>query len=164
MYPTFRTVPIKRLVLGAELRPQTTHVDVDRAGAAEEVVAPHFLQQLCPGEYPTGMLREVLEQLEFLVSQIKGPSTQSCGVRPLVDNQFAQRDLSRRFRTGNTAAAGDQQPQSGVQLSRTGTGKQDVVQPPVGVDGNESAFGEDGDHRYCGACASEQSTQPACGS
>ena len=35
--------------LGAELGAQPSHVDVDGAGAAEEVVPPDLLQQLRPG-------------------------------------------------------------------------------------------------------------------
>ena len=48
--------PDQALVVAAELGPQTTDVDVDRAGAAEVVVAPHLLQQLLAGEDPARML------------------------------------------------------------------------------------------------------------
>src|ERR1700733_11747586 len=43
--------PDQRLVLGAELGPEPSHVHVHRAGAAEAVVAPDLLEQGGPGEY-----------------------------------------------------------------------------------------------------------------
>ena len=61
----------QRLVLGAELGPQPPDVDVDRAGAAEVVVAPDLLQQLRPGEDPARVLGEELEQLELLEGEVE---------------------------------------------------------------------------------------------
>jgi hypothetical protein len=37
-------------------------VDIDRPGAAEEVIVPDLRQQLRPGKHSPGVLREVLEQ------------------------------------------------------------------------------------------------------
>jgi hypothetical protein len=56
-------------VLGAELRSQASDMNIDGAGAAEEVIAPHFLKQLGAAEHLTRMLGEVVEQLELLVGQ-----------------------------------------------------------------------------------------------
>src|ERR671916_2656340 len=77
-------------LLRAELGAQPPHMNVDRAGAAEEVVAPHLLQQLGAGEHPAGMLREVLEQLELLVSEVQWPTLEPGGVGGLVDHQLAE--------------------------------------------------------------------------
>src|SRR4051794_18996012 len=41
-----------RFVLDAELGPQPSHVDVDRACAAEVVIAPHLLNEVRAGEHP----------------------------------------------------------------------------------------------------------------
>src|SRR5260370_14140747 len=60
----------QRLVLGAQLGPQPSHVHVDGAGAAEAVIAPYLLKQLPAGEDPAGMLGQVLQQLELLVGQV----------------------------------------------------------------------------------------------
>ena len=59
-------------MLGAELGPQPAHVDVDRAGATEVVVAPDLLEQLRAGEDPARVLREELEQLELLEREVEG--------------------------------------------------------------------------------------------
>ena len=64
-------MPISDFVLGAELGAQAPNVHVDCPGAPEIVVAPDFLQQLGPGEDPTRVLREVLQQLELLERQIE---------------------------------------------------------------------------------------------
>ncbi len=51
-------------------------MDVDGAGAAEVVVAPHLLEQLLAGEDPAGVLGEELEELELLERQVeRGPLT-----------------------------------------------------------------------------------------
>jgi hypothetical protein len=49
------------LVLGAEFCPQPPHVNINGSGPAEVVVTPNLLQQLRPGEYSTGMLRQIFE-------------------------------------------------------------------------------------------------------
>src|SRR5690348_5892327 len=63
-------------VFGAKLGPQPPDVDVDRARAAEVVVAPDLLQQLGAGEDPAGMLGEELEQLEFLDGEVEDAAAQ----------------------------------------------------------------------------------------
>src|SRR6266536_4487541 len=70
-----------RFVLGAQLGSEPADVDVDRAGAAEEVVAPHFLQELGPGRYPTRPGGKEAQQLEFLVGQVEWPRAQADLVR-----------------------------------------------------------------------------------
>jgi len=87
----------QRLVLGAELGPQPPDVDVDRARAAEVVVAPDLLQQLGAGEDPARMLGEELEQLEFLEGEVEDAAAQPGRVGRLVDGQFARACASLRL-------------------------------------------------------------------
>ena len=91
---------------------------VDGAGAAEEVVAPHLLQQLRAGEHPACVLRQILEQLELLVGEVERATTQPGGVGALVDDEFAEIDLARALLIGSTAATPDEQSQPGVDLGR----------------------------------------------
>ena len=86
----------QRLVLGAELGPQPPHVDVDRPGAPEVVVAPDLLQQLGPGEDPARVLGQVLQQLELLVGQVQrpGPRTRAVYAASSIDS-VAGPDLRR---------------------------------------------------------------------
>src|SRR5664280_517308 len=86
--------PDEHLVLQAQLGPQSSHVDVHRAGPAEVVIAPDLLEQLSPGEDPAGVLREVFDQLELLVGQVEQPAADSCRVAGLVNNQGTCGDLT----------------------------------------------------------------------
>src|ERR1700722_3637808 len=86
----------ERLVLGAELGPQPPDVDVHRPGAAEVVIAPDLLQEVRPGEYPAGVLREELQQLELLEGEVEHPAAQPRRVGGLVDGQVAGPDLVGR--------------------------------------------------------------------
>ena len=122
-------------------------MDVDRSGTAEEVVAPHLLQQLRPGEHPSGVLREILQQFEFLVGQIKWAAAQPCRVGALVDDKFTQAHLADALLIRLPAAAADQESQPGVDLSGTGARQQDLVDTPVGVHRDQAAFVDHRDHR-----------------
>ena len=84
----------QRFVLRSEFGAQPSYVHVDRAGATEEVVSPYLVQQLRAGEHSTGVLRQVLQQLELFVGQVKWASTQSGGIGALVDHEFAEADLA----------------------------------------------------------------------
>src|SRR5690606_9201440 len=120
-----------RLVFAAELGAQPSHVHVDGAGAAEEVVTPDLLEQLGAGEHPARVLGEVLEQLELLVGEVERAAAQPGGVGALVDDELTQGDLAGVLRAGDAAAAADQQAQPRVQLGGDGTGQEDVVEAPV---------------------------------
>src|SRR3954453_15946289 len=50
----------QRFVLRPELGAQSSHMHVHGAGAAEEVVTPHFLEQLRSSENTTGVLSQIL--------------------------------------------------------------------------------------------------------
>src|SRR5690349_12561708 len=50
---------------GAELRPDLSHVHVDRAGAGVRGVPPDRGQQLLPGEHPSGTAQQVGQQIEL---------------------------------------------------------------------------------------------------
>src|SRR3569833_3076138 len=58
------------LARSAELRPHTSHVDIDGASSARILIAPRALEQRLAREHATAMLREVAEQLELLMRQI----------------------------------------------------------------------------------------------
>jgi hypothetical protein len=92
------------LVLGAQLGPQPPDVDINRARAAEVVVAPDLLQQLRAGENPAGMLGEELEQFEFLEGEVEYPPAQPSRVGGLVDGQLAGADLVGRWPGGRWPA------------------------------------------------------------
>ena len=81
-----------RLVLRAELGAQPPDVHVDRAGAAEVVVAPDLAQQLVAGEDPARVLGQELQQLELLVGEVERPALELGGVRVRVDGQLAGPD------------------------------------------------------------------------
>src|SRR4051794_6749963 len=152
----------QRLVLGAELGPQPPHVDVDRAGAAEVVVAPDLLQQLGPGEDPARVLGEVLQELELLVGEVQRAPAQLGGVAVLVDHQLAGlRDAAvaavGRGRRGQPAGGGPLQ--TGVDLGRAGGVQEDVVDTPVGRQCHQAALGQDGDQRGGHAGGGQQPAQ-----
>ena len=112
----------QRLVLGAELGPQPAHVDVDRAGAAEVVVAPDLLQQLRAGEDPARVLGQVLEQLELLVGEVERAAAQLGGVAVLVDDELAGLGDARRRRRRRASRrpAGGRWPTSAGRRPRPG--------------------------------------------
>ena len=83
-------------------------MDVDCAGAAEEVVTPHLLEQLRAGEHPAGVLREVLQQLEFLVGQVKWAAAEARGVGALVDDKLAKSHFADTLLVGQATATAHQ--------------------------------------------------------
>ena len=154
----------QRLVLDAELGPQPADVDVDRAGAAEVVVAPDLLQQLRAGEDPARVLGQVLQQLELLVGEVERAAAQLGGVAVLVDDELAGLGDAavgavRGCRGGQPAGGGPLQP--GVDLGRAGGVEQDVVDAPVGRQRDQPALGQDGDQRGGDAGGGEQAAQRA---
>jgi hypothetical protein len=133
-------------VLGAELRAQPPDVHVDRAGAAEVVVAPDLLEQLRPGEHPGRVLGQELQQLELLEGQVQRAAAQPGGVARFVDHQVAGPDLARLGRPAGRAAANGQ-PQPGLDLARAGGVQHDVIGSPVGGDRRPAALGHHGEQR-----------------
>ena len=125
---------------------------VDRPGAAEVVVAPDLLQQLVAGEDPTGMLGEVLEELELLEGEVEHAAADLRGVRRLVDDHLAG---ANDVRVGVGVAVArrqlaDRDPDPGVDLGRPGRLEDDVVDPPVGGDDGQPAFRDDQHDRLVG--------------
>ena len=94
----------QRLVLGAELGAQPPDVHINRAGAAEVVIAPDLLEQLGPGEDPGRVLGQELQQLEFLERQVERAAAQAGRVGRLIDRQVAGPDLVRRVGGGDSRA------------------------------------------------------------
>ena len=150
-------------MLGAELGPQPADVDVDRAGAAEVVVAPDLLQQLGAREHAAGVLGDELEQLELLVREVERPAGDPCGVGRLVDDQVTGADLVRHVvrRRSRRREPAQRQPQPRLDLGRAGGVEEDVVDSPVGRDGREPALGHDGHQRDVDAGRADESGQPA---
>src|SRR4051812_11276659 len=151
----------QRLVLGAELGPQPPHVDVDRAGAAEVVVAPDLLQQLGPGEDPARVLGEVLQELELLERQVERLALEPAGVGALVDRQLAGPHHAgvRSGRVDGDLANGEAQPR--VDLGGPGRVQQHVVHAPLRAEGGKATFGECGEDGAGHAGGLEQPAQAA---
>ncbi len=149
-------------MLGAELGAQPPDVDVDGAGATEEVVAPDLLQQLGAGEDAAGVLGEVLQELELLVGEVEGATAQAGGVGGVVDDELAQHQRTVGAR-GVGGPAGAQQAQAGVHLGGARAGQQHLVDAPLEGDGDEAALGEDGDHGDVEPRGAEQAAQAAGG-
>src|SRR3954464_1673360 len=137
----------ERLALRAELRAQTSYVYVDRAGAAEVVVAPDLLQQLRTGEDPAGMLREVFEQLELLEGQVERRSADARLVGRLVDGEVTGADLLRPVGLPLRRGPAERESPPGLRLRRSGAVEHHVVEAPVGGDRGETALGHDGEKR-----------------
>src|SRR5437867_6518571 len=78
------------LVLGSELGAQAPHVDIDRAGASVEVVAPDLAEQPGTRIDPPGVLRQEPEQLELLQRQVERPSARGHAKGLGVDRERAQ--------------------------------------------------------------------------
>src|SRR5918999_1810345 len=76
-------------MLWSQLGSQPANVDVDCACAPEVVVAPHFLQQQPPVADAAGSLRQELQQLELLVSQVEWAATQVDLIVVGIDHQIA---------------------------------------------------------------------------
>ena len=146
----------QRLVLGPELCAQPAHMHVDGAGAAEEVITPNLLQQLSSGEYPAGVLSQVLQQFELFVGEVERTAAQPRGVGALIDHQLAEIDFADALLVGRPATPPYQQSQPGVDLGGSGAGKQDLVDTPIDRDGNQPAFVDHGHH---GAGRAQQSAQ-----
>ena len=105
-------------------------MDVNGAGAPEVVVAPDLLQQLLAGEHPARVLRQVLQQFELLVREVKDLATHRRGVAGLIDQQLAVADLGLRTVLASHQTA-HRQPEPGLHLGRPSTVEDDVIDPPV---------------------------------
>ena len=138
-------------------------MDVDGAGAAEVVVAPHLLEQLLAREHPTGVLRQELEQLELLEGQVEDPAAHLGGVGRVVDHDLAGPD-DVGLRVGGLPGGvepADRQLDPRLELGRTAGVEHDVVHAPVVGDDGETALGRDQDHRYVGAGRADEAAQVA---
>src|SRR3984885_7023042 len=138
--------PDQRLVLGPELCPEPSYVHVHRAGAAEVVVAPDLLEQVGPGEYPSGVLGQELQQLEFLERQVEGAGPERGRVGGLIDSQVAGPDLIRGGR-GRAGLPADGQPQPGLDLGGPGGGPNPIIRAPFGGHRGQPALGDHGQER-----------------
>ena len=152
----------ERLVVGAELGAQTADVDVDRACAAEVVVAPDLLQQLLAGEDPAGVLGEELEELELLEREVEGAVLELGGVGRVVDDEAARGDdVALVVAVAGRGDAADAEPQASLELGGAGGGEDDVVHAPVGRGDGEAAFGQDQDQRALDAGGADDAGQAA---
>jgi hypothetical protein len=69
-------------------------MDINSSGSTEVVVSPDFLEQLCASEDATRVLCQILKQLEFFESEIKGSTANFCGVSLLIDNHITTSNLT----------------------------------------------------------------------
>ena len=126
-------------------------MDVDGPGTTEEVITPHLLQQLGPGEHPAGVLSQVLQQFELLVGQVQWAAPQARGVGAFVDDEFAQAHFAQILLIGQPAASAHQQTQAGIDLGRTGSRKEDLVDAPIHVHRDQATLVDHGDDGHRGA-------------
>ena len=147
-------------MLAAEFGAESTDVDVDGAGATEEVVPPHLLEQLGAREHATRVLRQILQELELLVGQVEQPRPEPGGVAALVDRQIPGDDPLVGL-VLDRVAAGHDQPQPGLDLGGAGVLEEDVLDRPLGVDRGQAALGEDRDDRRGGAGGADDAAQRA---
>jgi hypothetical protein len=150
----------QRLVLGAQLGAQPPDVDVDRAGAAEVVVAPDLLEELGAREDPARVLGEVLQELELLEGEVEDPPLELGRVGRLVDGEVAVADLHRGVVAGELEAA-DGEPEAGLHLGGAGGVEEDVVDAPVGGHGGQAALGDDQDQRAAGPGGAQELAEAA---
>ena len=128
---------------------------VDGAGATEVVVAPHLLQQLRTGEDPTRVLCQVLQQLELLERQVERRAADTRLVGRLVDAEVTGPDLLGPVGLPLRRHAAEREPDPGLDLGRTGTVEQHVVEAPVGRDRGQTTLGDDRQQR-CGRASGAQ--------
>ena len=147
------------LVFGAEFGAQSADMDVNRSSAAVVVVAPHFLQQLGAAEDATRPLRQEAQQFELLEREVESASADARRVGSLIDDEVAAADLVIAGFFGESARPVGSQPQSGVDFGRTSGIEHDVVDAPIGVDRDKSAFSDDDDQGRAHANGAKQSAQ-----
>jgi hypothetical protein len=82
-------------------------------------------------------LRQISEQLELGVGEIEVDAVDCRGVAGLVDEDTP--GLDRRL-SGGAGRLRGREPDSEVDLGRSGGGQQDVVEAPVAGEGGETAF------------------------
>ena len=116
-------------VLLAELGPQAPDVDVDGAGAAVVLVAPHPRQQRLAGEHLAGVRGEELEQLVLHVGEVE---------RVAVDGGLVGLEVEherRRTRRSSGAVprpgAPEQVPEPGLELAGVERRQAEVVEQVV---------------------------------
>ncbi len=119
-------------MLRAEFGPQPAHVDVDRPGTSVVVITPHLLQELSTGEDSARMLREVLQQLEFLEGELERTASQLGRVGGLVHRQVAGPDDTGFRGTAGGRDPTDREPQPCLDLSGSGAVEDHVIDAPVG--------------------------------
>src|SRR5450830_1514272 len=146
------------LVLGTELGAQPAHVDIDGASAPVVVVAPDFLQQLRASEHPTGVLNEVLDQLELFVREIERATTESRRVPTRVDVQVARCDLGRLRAERAARRVLHRQADPSLDLRWSSGVEQDVVRAPLARDDDQPTLGEHQDERDVETRGAQQST------
>src|SRR4029453_3704855 len=114
------------LVVNTELGAEAPGVQVYSSGATVVVVAPDFGQQLLAGKHASGVLSEVLEELEFLERQVQGLATDPGRVARFIDHGPRSADLRLRLLFA-WYSPGHGQTDSGFDLSRAGRVQHDVI-------------------------------------
>ena len=129
---------------------------VDRAGAAEVVVAPHLAQQLLAREDAARVRGEEPQQLELLEREIERAAVHLRRVARLVDDDARGADHRR---LGADRLAADDEPEPGIHLGGPRGVEDDVVDAPLRVDRCETALREDDDEGGAGSRRREDLAQ-----
>ena len=136
-------------------------MDVDGAGAAEVVVAPHLLQQLLAAEDAAGVLGQELQELELLEGQVQRALADLGGVGGVVDDDLAGADDVGVGVGGvaGCAEAADGELDAGLELGGAAGVQHDVVHAPVVGDDGQAALGGDEEDGDLGAGGADQPAQ-----
>jgi hypothetical protein len=112
-------------VLLAELGPQPSHVDVDRAGTAVVLVAPHARQQLLAREHLARMRHEELEQLVLHVREVERLAADARLIRLEVEHEVG---VLRELRTPAPPTAEHEVTHARLELLRVERSQAEVVE------------------------------------
>src|SRR3954463_15144011 len=115
-------------VLLAQLRPQAPDVDVDGAGAAVVLVAPHPAEQRLAREHLARMRREELQQLVLHVGEVERLALDGGLVGLEVEGELAVLD---ELRAGAPTRSPEEVLEPGLELARVERREAEVVEQIV---------------------------------
>ena len=126
-------------------------MNVDGTNTTLTVITPYLMHQPGTAERPASMLYKEIQQLELGERQAQILACQRRGVTGRVKDEVAEFQCALQY----AAPTRDRQPQPCVQLGRTGSGQQHIVEMPVDVNRHEIGWRHDG-HDRDGRCSSRQ--------
>jgi hypothetical protein len=105
------------------------------------------------------VLREVLEQLELLESELERATTELGGVGCLIHRQVTGADDAGFRSAAGRRHPADRQPEPRLDLGWAGRVENDIIDTPVGRDRSQATFSDEGKERGCEASGSQKPTQ-----